>query len=195
VRVVTSELVTLLHRDEQIAQAQRQLHDMIRHLLADGARTGELRADVAPDELAAYRLHALTAAGRLPSHAAVHGLVTRHAGGLDTATLILTTTHARRWRIGRPETSFLAQVPQVGDEGGAPVPPDLAPTATCRATRRPGPRTRRGRCCLARLPRRVAPLAGTGIVIAHVQRGCRHGREPDLGGALPGGEGVQLLVD
>jgi AcrR family transcriptional regulator len=78
-----TELVTFLHRDEQVAHAQRQLHDMIRHLLAEGARTGHLRDDVAPDELASYCLHALTAASNLPSKAAVHRLVTVTLAGLS----------------------------------------------------------------------------------------------------------------
>jgi AcrR family transcriptional regulator len=78
-----TELVTFLHRDEQVAHAQRQLHDMIRHLLAEGARTGHLRNDVAPDELASYCLHALTAASNLPSKAAVHRLVTVTLAGLS----------------------------------------------------------------------------------------------------------------
>jgi AcrR family transcriptional regulator len=77
-----TELVTFLHRDEQIAHAQRQLHDLIRHLLADGAASGALRDDVAPDELASYCLHALTAASSLPSQAAVDRLVQVTLAGL-----------------------------------------------------------------------------------------------------------------
>jgi hypothetical protein len=42
---------------------------MIRDLLTEGAETGDLRDDVAPDELASYCLHALAAAGSLPSKA------------------------------------------------------------------------------------------------------------------------------
>jgi hypothetical protein len=55
---------------------------MIRDLLTEGAETGELRNDVAPDELASYCLHALAAAGSLPSKAAVHRLVTVTLAGL-----------------------------------------------------------------------------------------------------------------
>ena len=68
-----SELAALLHRDEQVAQAQRQLRDMVRDLLAEAAATGAVRDDVAPDELASYCLHALAAASSLPSKAAVRG--------------------------------------------------------------------------------------------------------------------------
>ena len=68
-------LVAFLHRGEHVADAQRHLHGFLRDLLAEGAATGELRADVAPDELATYCLHALAAAGSLPSKAAVGRLV------------------------------------------------------------------------------------------------------------------------
>jgi len=77
-----AELAAFLHRDEQVAQAQQQLRDMIRDLLAEGAKTGDLRDDVTPDELASYCLHALTAASSLPSKAAVRRLVTVILAGL-----------------------------------------------------------------------------------------------------------------
>jgi AcrR family transcriptional regulator len=77
-----SELAALLHRGEHVARAQQQLHDLVRDLLAEGAKTGDLRDDVAPDELATYCLHALTAAGSLPSKAAVRRLVTVTLAGL-----------------------------------------------------------------------------------------------------------------
>jgi AcrR family transcriptional regulator len=76
------ELVTFLHRDEHLVHAQRQLHDLIRNLLADGAHAGEIRGDVGPDELASYCLHALTAASNLPTQAAVRRLVTVTIAGL-----------------------------------------------------------------------------------------------------------------
>jgi AcrR family transcriptional regulator len=77
-----TELAALLHRGEHIARAQQHLRDFIRDLLAEGAKTGDLRSDVAPDELASYCLHALTAAGSLPSKAAVRRLVTVTLAGL-----------------------------------------------------------------------------------------------------------------
>lgn len=76
------EIAALLHRGVQETGAQRQLYDMVRDLLAEGAESGELRDDVAPDELASYCLHALTAAGRLPSEAAVRRLVAVTLDGL-----------------------------------------------------------------------------------------------------------------
>jgi AcrR family transcriptional regulator len=70
-----SELAALLHRGEHVVEAQRHLRDLIRDLIVEGAEAGELRDDIAPGELATYCLHALTAAGNLPSKAAVQRLV------------------------------------------------------------------------------------------------------------------------
>jgi AcrR family transcriptional regulator len=77
-----TELAAFLHRDEQVARAQQQLRHMIRDLLTEAAKTGNLRDDVAPDELATYCLHALAAASSLPSKAAVRRLVTVTLAGL-----------------------------------------------------------------------------------------------------------------
>ena len=55
---------------------------MIRDLLAKGAKAGDIRDDVAPDELANYCLHALTGASSLPSKVAVRRLVTVTLAGL-----------------------------------------------------------------------------------------------------------------
>jgi AcrR family transcriptional regulator len=77
-----TELAAFLHRDEQVARAQQQLRDMLRDLLTEGAQTGDVRDDVAPDELTSYCLHALTTASSLPSEAAVHRLVTVILAGL-----------------------------------------------------------------------------------------------------------------
>jgi hypothetical protein len=74
--------MAFLHRDEQVARAQQQLRDMIRDLLTEGAEAGDVRDDVAPDELTSYCLHALTTASSLLSVAAVHRLVTVILAGL-----------------------------------------------------------------------------------------------------------------
>jgi hypothetical protein len=55
---------------------------MIRDQLEEAATAGELRDDVTPDELAHYCLHALQAAGSLPTEAAVHRLVALTLAGL-----------------------------------------------------------------------------------------------------------------
>ncbi|MGP3924906.1 TetR/AcrR family transcriptional regulator [Streptomyces sp. 8N616] len=77
-----AELSALLHRGENVVRAQQQLLELIRDLLAEVAETGELRDDVAPEELASYCLHALTAAGSLRSKAAVQRLVVVTLAGL-----------------------------------------------------------------------------------------------------------------
>ena len=76
------ELAAFLHRDEQVARAELQLRNMIRDLLTEGAASGDLRSDVAPEELATYCLHALNAASSLPSKAAVRRLVSLTLAGL-----------------------------------------------------------------------------------------------------------------
>jgi AcrR family transcriptional regulator len=77
-----SELVAFLHRDHQVARAQQQVREMIRGLVADGVEAGQVRRDVAPDELASFCLHALTGARSLPSRAAVRRLVAVILAGL-----------------------------------------------------------------------------------------------------------------
>lgn len=77
-----TELAALLHRGEHVARAQRHLHDFIEDLIADGARTGDLRGDIPPGELATYCLHALTSASTLPTKAAIRRLITVTISGL-----------------------------------------------------------------------------------------------------------------
>jgi AcrR family transcriptional regulator len=76
------ELAGLLHRGEHVHRAQEHLHAFVAGLVADAVAVGEVRDDVAPGELAAYCLHALGAAGRLPSTAAVDRLVSVTLAGL-----------------------------------------------------------------------------------------------------------------
>jgi AcrR family transcriptional regulator len=76
------EVAALLHRGAHLTRAQRQVHDLIKELLTEVAAAGELRDDVAPDELASYCVHALGAASSLPSKAAVRRLVTVTLAGL-----------------------------------------------------------------------------------------------------------------
>jgi AcrR family transcriptional regulator len=81
-----TELTAFLHRGEQVPRARQQLGDMIRDLLIEGAKAGDLRDDVAPDELASYCLHALAASSSLRSKAAVRRLVTVTLAGLRPRT-------------------------------------------------------------------------------------------------------------
>ena len=77
-----TEIAALLHRGEHVARAQQHLNDFMRGLLTECAEAGAVRNDVAPDELANYCLHTLTAASSLPSRAAVRRLVTVTLAGL-----------------------------------------------------------------------------------------------------------------
>jgi AcrR family transcriptional regulator len=77
-----ADLTTYLHQDEHVGAAQRRLHDLIRDLMTDAARAGDIRADITPDELATYCLHALGAASSMHSKAAVLRLVSVTLAGL-----------------------------------------------------------------------------------------------------------------
>jgi hypothetical protein len=77
-----TELSALLHRGDHVAHAQHHLHALFRDLIAEAAKTEDIRDDVTADELAAYCLHALTAAGSLPSRTAAHRLATVVLAGL-----------------------------------------------------------------------------------------------------------------
>jgi AcrR family transcriptional regulator len=77
-----TEIEAFVHRSEHVARAQQQLLNLFRDLLSEAARTGHIRDDAAPEELASYCLHALAAAGRLPSKAAVRRLVVITLAGL-----------------------------------------------------------------------------------------------------------------
>ncbi len=78
----STDVAAFLHRSEHVAGAQQRLHGFVAELLAEGAASGDLRDDVAADELAGYSLHALTAAGSLPDQAAVRRLVQVTLAGL-----------------------------------------------------------------------------------------------------------------
>lgn len=77
-----TELAAFLHRNAQIARAEGQLREMINGLLLDAVRAGDVRSDVATDELTTYCLHALAAARTLASKAAVSRLVAVTLHGL-----------------------------------------------------------------------------------------------------------------
>jgi AcrR family transcriptional regulator len=77
-----SDLAALLHQGEHVAKAQEHLRHFVRDLLSEASKIGDVRGDIAPDELAHYCLHALTAASTLPSKAAVRRLVAVTLAGL-----------------------------------------------------------------------------------------------------------------
>lgn len=71
----------LMHRADQLGRAQRQVHELIRGLLIEAARNGDVRDDVPPEELAAFCVEALRGA-RHRSRAAIGRLVTVTLAGL-----------------------------------------------------------------------------------------------------------------
>ncbi|HEV7961001.1 MAG TPA: hypothetical protein VGP57_00535 [Actinoplanes sp.] len=71
-----------LHRSQHVDHAQQRLRGFVQRLIAEAVQDGDLRDDVATDELATYCLHALSAAGTLTSQDAVHRLVEVTLAGL-----------------------------------------------------------------------------------------------------------------
>ncbi|MEX1022336.1 MAG: helix-turn-helix domain-containing protein [Dehalococcoidia bacterium] len=69
------DFAALLHRDQHLVGAEQQLRELVLRLVSDAAAAGLLRPDIPPDELAAYCVHALSAASGLSSKAAVRRLV------------------------------------------------------------------------------------------------------------------------
>jgi AcrR family transcriptional regulator len=64
-----------LHQGGHTGRAQQHLKDFLAELIQEGADAAVFRNDAAPDELAAFCLHALGAASELTSHEAVLRLV------------------------------------------------------------------------------------------------------------------------
>ena len=54
-----TDLAGLLHHGEHVDRAERELHEMVRDLIAASAADGAVRADVPPADLAAFALSAL----------------------------------------------------------------------------------------------------------------------------------------
>ena len=75
VRHGAADVGPLLHRGEQVAQAEAELHRLFSDVLASAQAEGDVRDDVPADELASLCLHALGAAGSLESDDAVRRLV------------------------------------------------------------------------------------------------------------------------
>jgi AcrR family transcriptional regulator len=76
------DLASVRHRDEHVARAHEGLVSLVEDVIREAASTGSVRTDIAPEELAAYCLHALGAAAQLPSDAAVRRLVVVVLAGL-----------------------------------------------------------------------------------------------------------------
>jgi AcrR family transcriptional regulator len=80
------DLGALVHKGEHIAEPEQRLLNILRDLLAEAQHVGAVRADVPPDELAIYSVHALEAAGAMSSKAAVRRLVQVVLSGLGPPT-------------------------------------------------------------------------------------------------------------
>lgn len=76
------DLATVVHRQDHDGGAQHQLRDLVRRLIDEAVASGEVRADTPSNELAAYCVRALSAAGDVPSKAAVRRLVAVTMAGL-----------------------------------------------------------------------------------------------------------------
>lgn len=77
-----TDLAALLHRGGHVSRARQRVRAMIGGLVREAAATGDVRADIGPEELAVYCLNALSGADSLPSKAAVRRLVAVTMSGL-----------------------------------------------------------------------------------------------------------------
>ena len=75
--------VAMLHRGEHVTAASRQLHTLVSDLITACSEDGDIPAGIPAGELASYCLHALGAAGTLPSPAAARRLVAVTLAGLQ----------------------------------------------------------------------------------------------------------------
>ena len=77
-----TELAAVMHRGHEMLRPEAHLRDLVIELLKEAAASGDVRHDIAPQELATYSLHALSAARTLQSKAAVDRLVDVTLAGL-----------------------------------------------------------------------------------------------------------------
>ena len=77
-----ADVGALVHQDAAVSDAEMKLKRLFGDLLAECQASGGVRDDIGADELAAYCLHALSAAGSLPSEAATKRLVSVMASAL-----------------------------------------------------------------------------------------------------------------
>ena len=76
------EVARLVHRKEHMGRLPAELHRLVRDVIAEAAASGDVRADVPADELAAFSIGALDVAPSLRSRAAVDRLVAVTLSGL-----------------------------------------------------------------------------------------------------------------
>jgi AcrR family transcriptional regulator len=80
----STEVAALVHQRDHVAGIEQRLRLFLGDLLAEAARSGDVRQDVAAVELANYCLHALGAAANAPNKSAVRRLVEVTLAGLYT---------------------------------------------------------------------------------------------------------------
>jgi AcrR family transcriptional regulator len=76
------EIAVALHAGTHVDRARHRLENLVSELIAEAAEAGAVRADVSPEELARYCLHALAASAGARSSAAVLRLVGVTMSGL-----------------------------------------------------------------------------------------------------------------
>ena len=69
------DVTALVHEGHHHARAERNLHQLILDLIVEAVSSGDVRDDIAGEELVAYCTHSVSAASVLPSTDAVHRLV------------------------------------------------------------------------------------------------------------------------
>jgi AcrR family transcriptional regulator len=77
-----TKLGALLHQGEHMTRAEQHLRELLADLLTECSKSGDVRDDVSPQELATYCVHALGAASALQSKAAVRRLIAVTLSGL-----------------------------------------------------------------------------------------------------------------
>jgi AcrR family transcriptional regulator len=77
-----SDLAALLHQGDHVVRAHAGLAEFLTALIRAAAERGEIRDDIPAGELAAYCLHALSAASGLPTQAALDRLTVVTLAGL-----------------------------------------------------------------------------------------------------------------
>ena len=79
-----TDIAGMLHHGEHVVAAHQHLREFVQELIADAAASGAVRRDVPAGELAAYCLHALSAATSLYDPAAIHRLIQTTVTGIRT---------------------------------------------------------------------------------------------------------------
>ena len=81
-----SDVALLVHRSSHVQAAQGRLTTFLRDVLTSARKAGQVRTDIASDELATYCLHALAGAGTLRTRTEVARLVDLTISGLRPPT-------------------------------------------------------------------------------------------------------------